>query len=435
MADGDYRVFRSAVSSEFRAARNVLTDDFGARDVLVRVQEQFVPDRQLHTLLAALDDYIAGCTTVICVIGRRSGACPSPEAAAPFAHMLPDGLAQASYTQWEYFLARHHDKECLLFIAQDEYRPDEATPHGADFPNLQRDFVARMRRAGLRYESFATTDELCRKVGLHRWPEPTTHKRIMLPYPSLDALFKGRDAFLRRLRDSLVRPGGASAIAGRAVHGMGGVGKTRAAVEYAWTHRADYTALFLRDAETPEKLDAGLAALVGPLGLVEHAAADQAVQIEVVLTWLNANPGWLLILDNIDAASALDAVHRLLGRLTGGHVVLTSRLRRFPRGVERLDMDVLSPEDAADFLLAATDNGRRHAPDDAVQAQALAEELGGLALALEMRRRPSRRVASPSARIGRCGRATGAAWSAGRGPRSPATTTPWRRPGRPQSCS
>ena len=43
MADGEFRIFLSAVSSEFRSARNELTDDFGARDVLVRVQEQFRP--------------------------------------------------------------------------------------------------------------------------------------------------------------------------------------------------------------------------------------------------------------------------------------------------------------------------------------------------------------------------------------------------------
>ena len=235
MANAEFRIFLSAVSSEFRSARNEITDDFGARDVLVRVQEQFVPGRHPHTLLAALDEYIHGCTTVICVIGRRSGACPTPEAATPFAHMLPDGVTQASYTQWEYFLARHYDKECLLFLAQDAYEPDEATPLGDNFPDLQRDFVERIKRSGLHYVGFATTDALCRAVGRHRWPECTakpsavTHKPIFLPYSSLGTLFKGRDDFLRRLHSSLNRlSGGATAIC--AVVGMGGVGKGRAAV-------------------------------------------------------------------------------------------------------------------------------------------------------------------------------------------------------------
>src|SRR5271169_2924853 len=104
--------------------------------------------------------------------------------------------------------------------------------------------------------------------------------------------------------------------------------------------------------------------------------------MEAALAWLNANPGWFLILDNIDTEPALDAANRLLGRLQGGHVVLTSRLARFPRGVERLDLDVLTLDDATDFLLAATETGRRKATDDAARARTLAEELGQLSLAL-----------------------------------------------------
>src|SRR5258708_5584263 len=78
------------------------------------------------------------------------------------------------------------------------------------------------------------------------------------------------------------------------------------------------------DAETPEKLHAGLAALTGLLRLPEQAAADDAARIEAALAWLNANPGWFLILDNVDTEPALDAANRLLGRVQGGHVLLTS---------------------------------------------------------------------------------------------------------------
>ncbi len=103
-----------------------------------------------------------------------------------------------------------------------------------------------------------------------------------------------------------------------------------------------------------------------------------------MLDWLNANPTWLLIFDNIDTEPALAAAHRLLGRLAGGHVLMTSRLTQFPRGVERLDLDVLSLDDATSFLLEATETGRHRTPGDAAEARALAEALGQLALALEM---------------------------------------------------
>ncbi len=51
------------------------------------------------------------------------------------------------------------------------------------------------------------------------------------------------------------------------IHGMGGVDKTRAAVEYGWTHEADYNALLFVAADSPERLRANLAALCGPLVL------------------------------------------------------------------------------------------------------------------------------------------------------------------------
>ena len=165
---------------------------------------------------------------------------------------------------------------------------------------------------------------------------------------------------------------------------MGGVGKTRAAVEYAWAHRDDYTALFLLDAETPDKLHTALAALAASLRLPAATAPEEAVRFEAALDWLNANPVWLLIFDNIDTKPALAAAHHLLGRLAGGHVLMTSRLTQFPRGVERLDLDVLSPDDATSFLLEATETGRHRTPGDAAEARALAEALGQLALALEM---------------------------------------------------
>ena len=107
------------------------------------------------------------------------------------------------------------------------------------------------------------------------------------------------------------------------------------------------------------------------------------MRLNAVLSWLAANPGWLLILDNVDAPAALAEADRLMGRLAGGHVILTSRLDRFARQVEPLELDVLAPAAAAAFLLEATDARRRKEADDDAAAGELADELGRLALALE----------------------------------------------------
>jgi hypothetical protein len=383
-AVSEFRVFLSAVTSEFGNARDAVAASLRARDLLLRVQSDFRQQPASDTSLRKLHDYIHDCSAVVCLLGTRSGAMPPAAAAAPFAHMLPTGIVEAPYTQWEFFFARYYKRRLSLYIATDAWTADKPAPVD-DRPDLQLALIQHIEtEQGLDRDYFGNVDRLCHLVLKEDWPREKPPKPVLLPYPSLGTLFKGRDAFMRRLRASLTRPdGGTAAIAGRAVHGLGGVGKTRAAVEYAWAHRDDYTALALLDAETPDKLHSSLAALVGPLRLPAQGAPEEAVRVEAALDWLNANPRWFLILDNIDSEPALAAAHRLLGRLNGGHVVMTSRLAAFPRGVERLDLDVLTVDDATDFLLAAT-AGRLPSADDAAQARVLAEALGGLALALEM---------------------------------------------------
>jgi tetratricopeptide (TPR) repeat protein len=379
----EFRVFLSAVSSEFGSARDTLAASLRSRDLLLRVQSDFRQQAMADTTLRKLHDYIRDCSAVVCAIGQRSGAMPPAASAAPFAHVLPTGITEASYTQWEFFFARHYKRRLSLYLATDAWQPDKSAP-ADDRPDLQQALIRHIvDEQGLDRDYFGNVDRLCHLVLKEDWPRELPPKPIVLPYPSLGTLFKGRDAFMSRLRASLTRAdGGAAAI--RAVAGMGGVGKSRAAVEYAWAHRDDYTALLWLEAETSAKLQSSLAALVGPLRLAEHAAVEEAVRVEAALGWLNANRGWFLILDNIDTSTALAAAHQLMGRIGGGHVVLTSRLGGFPEGIEPLDLDVLALPDAASLLLEGSAPGRRVAADDAVQARALAEELGQLALALTM---------------------------------------------------
>ena len=208
-------------------------------------------------------------------------------------------------------------------------------------------------------------------------------KPIVLPYPSIGPLFKGRDEFMSRLRQSLPGARGArTAIFSQALYGLGGIGKSRVAVEYAWAHADDYNALLFVVAETPEALRRNLAALAGTL-VPQLDATDDAVKLAAVLDWLRANPGWFLILDNVDSKEALAEAERLLSELVGGHVVVTSRLADFSGHFQPLELDVLTIEDAAAFLLERTKDRRRVAPDDDSKARAVAEELGRLALALE----------------------------------------------------
>jgi Domain of unknown function (DUF4062) len=385
MPQDQFRVFLSAVTSEFGNAREALAADLRSRELLLRVQSDFRQEAGSDTTLQKLHDYIRDCSAAVCVIGKRSGALPPPAAAKPFNHLLPPGIASASYTQWEFFFARHFKRRLSIYIAKDEYLPDR-DPASDDNLDLQKAFVAHIvREQGLDRSYFSNEDQLCRAVLKEDWPKKRQQKPIALPYLSLGSLFKGRDAFLAELHKSLSRGTGRTAIIGSALYGLGGIGKTRAAVEYAWVHQEDYSALLFLIAETPEALRRNLAALAGPLvfNLPERSATEEPVRLRAVLDWLGEHPGWFLILDNVDTREALAEAESLLSMLSGGHVIITSRLANFGGHFARLQLDVLGREAAAAFLLERTDKLRQETPDDAAAAQQLAVDLGQLALALE----------------------------------------------------
>ena len=380
------RVFLSAVSSEFRSGREALARALRKAGFHVEEQDTFVQRGEAPRLLRTLHDYIEGCFAVVCLIGMRTGSYPQPPEAAEFPGLLP--VAAASYTQWEYFLARHFDRRLYLYVAEDGFPRDQ----DASADPAQAEFIAHLVSDGIDLTPVADAPmfrvEVLAALLRDRDAKPGTVVRqtIVLPYPSLGRLFKGRDAFLRDLRSGLARSaGGAAAIVSDAVLGAGGIGKTRAAVEYAWAQRAHYTALLLVVADSPLNLDTNLAALAAPLRLPEAAVADETVKLHAVLAWLRDNPGWLLILDNADTEAARDAAVSLLGKLTGGHVVVTSRLDRAAWDqVGPIELDVLAAPDAVAFLLAATDGYRVQPADDEQRAAALARELDGLALALDL---------------------------------------------------
>ena len=343
MAD-EFRVFISAVTSEFGKARSAVADNLGAREVRVRVQDEFRQGGDAESLLERLHDYIRGCDAVICVVGKRSGASPSPAAAERFAKMLPSALSSASFTQWELIFARYYRRRLYTYIAHASYERDQAEPKDADPQQLT--FIEFINAEGIHWTPFSTTDQLRAAILLEDWrrppppPPPSSGKPIVLPYPSLGSLFKGREGFMQQLHESLSRGEGKTAITSKALYGLGGIGKTRAAVEYAWAHRDDYTALLFVVAETPEALRRNLAALAATL-VPDLDTTDDTARLQAVLDWFAANPGWFLILDNVDTREALAEADAMLARLSSGRLVVTSRLADFSANFEPLALDVL----------------------------------------------------------------------------------------------
>jgi hypothetical protein len=152
-----------------------------------------------------------------------------------------------------------------------------------------------------------------------------------LRFVSIGGLFAGRDEDLADLHTALLGAKGAPV----ALSGLGGVGKTRVAIEYAWSRETIYSALLFVSANDGAALNTGLAGLTAfeVLNLPEKEARDDATKITAVLQWLELNPTWLMILDNVDDGAAVAEVAKLMPRLKNGHVVITARASNFPAGV------------------------------------------------------------------------------------------------------
>ena len=206
-----------------------------------------------------------------------------------------------------------------VFLTDTGFRPDESDTEAADLHACQQAYRAWIEDVGEHRDALTTPAKLVEDVLVLPFPDLGRPKPIALPYHSLGSLFKGREGFLAELRESLRHAvnGHATAIVGKALHGLGGVGKTRLAVEYAWQHEADYSALLFVVADSPENLRRNLAALVGPsvLDLPEQEATEEAVRVAAALRWLHEHPGWFLILDNIDTEEAATAAEGLLARI------------------------------------------------------------------------------------------------------------------------
>ncbi len=183
--------------------------------------------------------------------------------------------------------------------------------------------------------------------------------------------FTGREELLQNLRMALASKQPAALT--QAIHGLGGVGKTQLAVEYAYCFSHEYEVVWWLAAESPATLAADYAALAQPLTLPEKDAADQNLAIAAVRRWLNHHDGWLLVFDN---ASDVEALRGYLPQATTGHMLITSRNPNWRRFAQPFAVSNFAPEEAIDFLC------KRTGQTDHDAAAKLAEVLGHLPLAL-----------------------------------------------------
>jgi tetratricopeptide (TPR) repeat protein len=184
-------------------------------------------------------------------------------------------------------------------------------------------------------------------------PDPTPH--FVGRQPELEDLYQRLHAFHRV-----------------ALSGLGGIGKTQLAIQYARRNRDAYLRIFWLRGEDVTTLTGDFASLAWVLGLPERQRRDQEAVIQAVINWLQLHRRWLLVIDNL-GENVTKTLERRLPPGLPGHVLATSRR---PMWEVRLTLQPLPKDIATGFLLSRTKQR------DGTAANTLADKLGCLPLAL-----------------------------------------------------
>jgi Tetratricopeptide repeat/NB-ARC domain len=181
--------------------------------------------------------------------------------------------------------------------------------------------------------------------------------------------FTGRESLLAGIYEALVS--GDRAVV-RALHGMGGIGKTQLVIEYTHRHEEDYDVVWWINSETTTLLGEQFADLAAELYCVSSGAPLDVTRRAVLMALRERGRRSLLIFDNVEKPEDI------ADWLPGGecHVVITSRASGWDELAIPVEVDVFSRAESIATL-------RRRLPhlskDDAGQ---VADAVGDLPLAI-----------------------------------------------------
>jgi hypothetical protein len=208
----------------------------------------------------------------------------------------------------------------------------------------------------------------------HRPPAPVFN----LPFPR-NPFFTGREDQLEAIHLALTSRGRA------ALSGLGGIGKTQTALEYAYRHQSEYDHVFWVRAEQETELITGYVALAKALQIPGHQQEDQQAVVALMKQWLATHDRWLLVLDNADDLRQL----RPYLPTTSGHILLTTRAQTLGDLAQKVEVTRMATDEGALLLLRRAtviaddaDLAAASANDQAL-ARTLTTEMDGLPLALD----------------------------------------------------
>jgi len=225
-------------------------------------------------------------------------------------------------------------------------------------------------------------DKTATELGLGLSPHDS---RIVSIPNTRNPFFTGREDLLALLHKRLTETRTAALTQAQALYGLGGIGKTSTAVEYAFRYGDNYTNIFWLRAATRETLIADVVSMAQLLNLTKKDEQNQLLIVAVFKRWLAANTGWLLILDNADD---LPLAQEFIPGSHNGYILFTTRAKAAGPIAVSVEVKQLNMQDGTLLLLHQSKLLERDAPLDHVSseireaAERIVKEMDGLPLAL-----------------------------------------------------
>ncbi|HLG62436.1 MAG TPA: tetratricopeptide repeat protein [Ktedonosporobacter sp.] len=203
-----------------------------------------------------------------------------------------------------------------------------------------------------------------------------------------NSYFTGRESVLEQIHALLkhVQTGDSCSPHIVSLSGLGGIGKTQIAVEYAYRYSSTYQAVLWIQANSRNVLNSSVTMLSSLLELPERDAQDQNCALEAVKRWLSTTTNWLLIMDDVDDPKR---VYDILPATGNGAVLLTTLTPITATITRGMELDTMTQDEGAAFLLrrakllAANDGLEHVSPEQRRLAEVITQSMGGLPLALD----------------------------------------------------
>src|SRR5581483_358735 len=209
--------------------------------------------------------------------------------------------------------------------------------------------------------------------------------RWNVPYRR-NPFFTGREELMQRLHMLLRQEKAAALTQSLVLSGLGGIGKTQMAIEYAYRYAQQYASIFWLNADTMESILSSYSALALLLELPERQEPDQQKVVAAVNRWLSTHRDWLLIVDNVEERELIASV---LPTSPEGSLFFTTRRQSLGTLAYPLEVERMSQEEGTRFLLHRSRRLSLEEPLDAcsfaevMEASKIVEAMEGLPLALD----------------------------------------------------